>query len=145
MRAKDHFSWWGVETAQPRVSAFLRGNGSENHENRIAIRTNRFTRNSHERIFNFQSVIDDLLPNRKCMWHERADLLFTDIFVRTLSECHTNLWLLPRNRSPTLSSLVPVAGWMGVRRPILSFLFHVLPVLFFHYLLYTKRKFNKLT
>ena len=28
------------------------------------------------------------------MWQERGSLVFTDIFVRTLSERHTNLWLL---------------------------------------------------
>ena len=54
------------------------------------------------------------------MRHERGDLAFTDIFVRTLSERRTNLWLLPPNRSPRLSSLVH-GRWMGVPR---SYLFY---------------------
>ena len=47
------------------------------------------------------------------MWHERRDLVFTDIFVRSLSERRATLRLLPLNRSPRLSSLV-CGGQKGV-------------------------------
>ena len=44
-------------------------------------------------------TIYDLLPNRKWVWRERGSLLFTDIFVRIISERHTNLCLLPLDLS----------------------------------------------
>ena len=36
-------------------------------------------------------------PNRKCIWLKRGDSVFTEIFVRTLRERCTNLWMLPIN------------------------------------------------
>ena len=74
-------------------------------------------------------TINDLLPNRKWMWQERGSLVFTDIFVGTLSERRTNLCLLPHNRSHGSSSMRH-GRWMG-GRPTLLFLLHF----FLHYLL----------
>ena len=42
--------WWGVETAQPSVSAFLRRKEEGIHKIRITFRTSRFPPDSHGRI-----------------------------------------------------------------------------------------------
>ena len=56
------------------------------------------------------------------MWQERGSLVSTEIFVRFLSERHTNLWLLPLDRSLRSSSLRH-GRWTG-GRPTLQFLLH---------------------
>ena len=88
----------------------------------------RLARKNCEVSLSFHSIISDLLPNRKCMWNERRDLVMTNIFVLILSERHTNLCLLPLDRSPRLSSLL--GAWSLDGRPTLIAFSYI----FFYYL-----------
>ena len=75
----------------------------------------KLARKNCEVSLSLRPVSNESLQNRKWIQHERGDLAFTDIFVRTLSERCTDLWLRPLIRSTTLSSLVH-GRWMGVPR-----------------------------
>ena len=57
------------------------------------------------------------------MRQERGSLVFTNIFVRALSERRTNLWLMPHERSHRSSSLRH-GHWMGGRATLLFLLFY---------------------
>ena len=87
--------------------------------NRDKIRETKVTLGS-----SIRAAINDLLPNRKWTRRERGSLVFTDIFVRTLSERHTNLWLLPHDQSPRSSSVMH-DRWMGVPRSYLFYFFFI--------------------
>ena len=55
------------------------------------------------------------------MWRERGSVVFTDIFVRILSERHTNLWLLP----PPITQIKQLEAWsLDGWRPTLLFILH---------------------